>query len=221
MRRVLRVLACCAVLACGPLLAEEPGTTPGPVVDFSSPLPGGMFYIKCGPVEGLGMRRLDVAPRFTAGGKYVFYTASDAVFVEYESSGTEHFLMDTPREGGRVNLNTAKWRNDSVNTNFMVAGLKDDCALIFAARNIRILDTLSTIENARYLHWSDMLVYTLSSKIDQVIAALLAANGLQFMVENIVILDIEYQTDHAGVPIASVALMDGYVLSGAALTIVK
>jgi len=216
---------CVAVLACGPAPADEPGTTPAPVVDFAAPLPGGTFYNKCGPVEGLGMRRLDVDPRFTAGGKYVFYTASDAVFLENEFWIIDSFLTDT-YHGGQVKLNTAKWRNDSVNTTFMVRGLKNDCALIFTAEHIRIMAVVSVIEGAHYpLYWDDTatakIQYTSSPKVDAIIDSLFAGNGLEFLIERAVVLNVNYKTDRGGGTATSAMLVDGHLFSEEPPTKVK
>ena len=52
MRRVVRVLACCGVLAgCAGAEAEVAMKA----VDFSKPVPPYTFFVTCGPLEGITM----------------------------------------------------------------------------------------------------------------------------------------------------------------------
>jgi hypothetical protein len=74
MRRVLRVLACCGVLAgC----AEAEAEVAMKALDFSKPVPPHTFFVECGPLEGITMYPVPLAGKYTIKGKYRLSSSSN------------------------------------------------------------------------------------------------------------------------------------------------
>lgn len=67
MQKAVRVLACCAVLAgCAGAEAEVAMKA----VDFSKPVPPRIFFVECGPLEGITMYPVPLPGKYTVEGKY-------------------------------------------------------------------------------------------------------------------------------------------------------
>jgi hypothetical protein len=133
MRKVLRVLACCAVLAgCADAEAEVAMKA----VDFSKPVPPHTFFLKCGPMEGITMYPVPLAGKYTVEGKYRLSSSmSDLSVQDYLKiiPGDNRVIVSIPED--RSN------RDSSVNANFFVHGLANGCTGVFAAFEVTLMRT--------------------------------------------------------------------------------
>jgi len=128
MKKVVRVLACCAVLAgCAEAEAEVAMTT----VDFSKPVPPHTFFVECGPLEGITMYPVPLADKYTVRGKYrLSSSVSDLSAMDYsvEYPGEDRTIVEIPDD-----------LDSGVNANFFVHGLANGCTGVFAATRVDIL----------------------------------------------------------------------------------
>ncbi|MFN7597810.1 MAG: hypothetical protein ACK5PT_13875, partial [Cereibacter sp.] len=128
MRRVVRVLACCLVLAgCAEAEPEVSAAT----VDFSKPVPPYTFFVTCGPLEGITMYPVPLAGKYTVEGKYrLSSSVSDLSVMDYsvEYPGDDRTIVEIPND-----------LDSGVNANFFVHGLANGCTGVFAATRVDIL----------------------------------------------------------------------------------
>ena len=133
MKKVVRVLACCAVLAgCAGAEAEVAMKA----VDFSKPVPPYTFFVTCGPLDGITMYPVPLPGRYTVEGKYrLSSSVSDLSVQDYLKiiPGDNRIIVRIPED--RSN------RNNSVNANFFVHGLANDCTGVFAASEVTLMRT--------------------------------------------------------------------------------
>jgi len=134
MRRVLRVLACCGVLAgCAEAEPEVSAAT----VDFSKPVPPRIFFVECGPLEGITMYPVPLAGRYTIQGRYrLSSSVSDLSVADYsvEYPGIDRVVIAVPDD-----------QDSGVNANFFVQGLANGCTGVFAATRVDILPPEETL----------------------------------------------------------------------------
>ncbi|MFN7269278.1 MAG: hypothetical protein ACK5UA_09860 [Cereibacter sp.] len=128
MRRVVRVLACCLVLAgCAEAEPEVSAAT----VDFSKPVPPYTFFVTCGPLEGITMYPVPLAGKYTVEGKYrLSSSVSDLSVMDYsvEYPGDDRTIVEIPND-----------LDSGVNANFFVHGLANGCTGVFAATRVYII----------------------------------------------------------------------------------
>ncbi|MCA3453044.1 MAG: hypothetical protein IOC92_10095 [Rhodobacter sp.] len=128
MRRVVRVLACCGVLAgCAGAEAEVAMKA----VDFSKPVPPRIFFVECGPLEGITMYPVPLAGKYTVEGKYrLSSSVSDLSVMDYsvEYPGDDRTIVEIPND-----------LDSGVNANFFVHGLANGCTGVFAATRVYII----------------------------------------------------------------------------------
>ena len=128
MLRVLSLLVCCLVLAgCAEAEPEVSAAT----VDFSKPVPPRIFFVECGPLEGITMYPVPLAGKYTVEGKYrLSSSVSDLSVVDYsvQLPGQYRSIVEIPSN-----------RDSGVNANFFVQGLANGCAGIFAATRVDII----------------------------------------------------------------------------------
>ncbi|MCE2737621.1 MAG: hypothetical protein LW703_04515 [Rhodobacter sp.] len=121
MKKVVRVLACCLVLAgCTEEEQEFSGEIEAAALDLTQPVPGGTVYIKCGPIEGVEMYPLDLDPFFKVRGGYEIFTMNSAIVPQNQNTSPQAFL----------NYNNSR---RLPNTNFFITGLKDGCTAVLSA----------------------------------------------------------------------------------------
>jgi hypothetical protein len=136
MRRVLRVLACCGVLAgCADAEAEVAMKA----VDFSKPVPPHTFFLKCGPMEGITMYPVPLAGKYTVEGKYRLSSSmSDLSKID---------LSETEPSNNRMVILIPDGRDIGVNANFFVHGLANECTGVFAANRVDLMRTERMLES--------------------------------------------------------------------------
>jgi hypothetical protein len=128
MRRVLRVLACCGVLAgC----AEAEAEVAMKAVDFSKPVPPHTFFVECGPLEGITMYPVPLAGKYTVEGTYRLSSSVSDLSVQ------DYSLMEPPDD--RVIISISDERDSGVNANFFVHGLANGCVGVFAATKVYLI----------------------------------------------------------------------------------
>jgi hypothetical protein len=135
MRRVLRVLACCAVLAgC----AEAEAEVAMKAVDFSKPVPPHTFFVECGPLEGINMYPVPLAGKYTVEGTYRLSSSrNDLSTID---------LSETDPGNNRMIIMIADDRDIGVNTNFFVHGMANGCTGVFAAKRVDLMRTERMLE---------------------------------------------------------------------------
>jgi hypothetical protein len=133
MQKVVRVLACCLVLAgCAGAEAEVAMKA----VDLSKPVPPHIFFVTCGPLDGITMYPVPLPGKYTVEGKYRLSSSmSDLSVVDRSqtSPSNDRIIVSIPEE--RSN------RDNGVNANFFVLGLANDCTGVFAASEITLMRT--------------------------------------------------------------------------------
>jgi hypothetical protein len=133
MRRVLRVLACCAVLAgCAEAEPEVSAAT----VDFSKPVPPFTFFVECSPLEGITMYPVPLPGKYTVEGTYRLSSSmSDLSVQDYLKiiPGDNRIIVSIPED--RSN------RNNAVNANFFMHGLANGCTGVFSANEVVLMGT--------------------------------------------------------------------------------
>ncbi|MCA3508632.1 MAG: hypothetical protein IOD01_15355 [Rhodobacter sp.] len=130
MKKVVRVLACCLVLAgCAGAEAEVAMKA----VDFSKPVPPYTFFVTCGPLEGITMYPLPLQGKYTVEGKYRLSSSrNDLSLIDMSSTATSN---------DRIIINIPDDRNIGVNANFFVHGLANGCTGVFAAERVHLMRT--------------------------------------------------------------------------------
>ncbi|MCA3513337.1 MAG: hypothetical protein INF46_05370 [Rhodobacter sp.] len=128
MQKVVRVLACCAVLAgCAGAEAEVAMKA----VDFSKPVPPRIFFVECGPLEGITMYPVPLPGKYTVEGKYRLSSSVSDLSVVDDSvkyPGFDRVVIAIPDD-----------QESGVNANFFVQGLANGCIGVFAATRVDIL----------------------------------------------------------------------------------
>ena len=142
MRRVLRVLACCAVLA-GCADAEAEVATKA--VDLSKPVPPYTFFVKCGPLDGITMYPVPLAKKYTVEGRYSLSSSrNDLSVADYSDNKMVIWGIDAPVSNNRVTVKIPDDLNDreaGINANFFLHGLTNGCTGVFAADELVIQGT--------------------------------------------------------------------------------
>ena len=127
MQKVVRVLACCLVLAgCTEEEQEFSGEIEAASLDLTQPVPGGTVYITCGPIEGVEMYPLDLDPFLPVRGGYEIFTTNREIVPQGNGMAPQAFL------------NYANLRR-LPNRNFFITGLKDGCTAVLSAAGMRIM----------------------------------------------------------------------------------
>ncbi|MCA3487476.1 MAG: hypothetical protein IOD05_10440 [Rhodobacter sp.] len=127
MQKVVRVLACCLVLAgCTEEEQEFSGEIEAASLDLTQPVPGGTVYITCGPIEGVEMYPLDLDPFLPVRGGYEIFTTNSAIVPKTNGPFPQAFL----------NFENSR---SFPNTNFFITGLKDGCTAVLSAVGMRIM----------------------------------------------------------------------------------
>ncbi|MCA3438017.1 MAG: hypothetical protein INF48_11940 [Rhodobacter sp.] len=127
MQKLVRVLACCLVLAgCTEEEQEFSGEIEAASLDLTQPVPGGTVYITCGPIEGVEMYPLDLDPFLPVRGGYEIFTTNREIVPQGNGMAQQAFL------------NYANLRR-LPNTNFFITGLKDGCTAVLSAVGMRIM----------------------------------------------------------------------------------
>jgi len=136
MQKVVRVLACCLVLAgCYEAEQEFSGEIEAAALDLTQPVPGGTVYITCGPIEGVEMYPLDLDPFFKVRGGYEIFTTNSSIVPQNQYTLPPAFLI----YGNSRSL---------PNTNFFITGLKDGCTAVFSAVGLFITTGRETVSGA-------------------------------------------------------------------------
>jgi len=136
MKKVVRVLACCLVLAgCTEEEQEFSGEIEAASLDLTQPVPGGTVYITCGPIEGVEMYPLDLDPFFKVRGGYEIFTTNSSIVPQNQYTLPPAFLI----YGNSRSL---------PNTNFFITGLKDGCTAVFSAVGLFITTGRKTVSGA-------------------------------------------------------------------------
>jgi hypothetical protein len=151
MRRVVRVLACCGVLAgCAGAEAEVAMKA----VDLSKPVPPSIFFVECGPLEGIIMYPVPLAGKYTIEGKYRLSSSSNDLTVMDMSKlgpGDDRVVISIPDDD----------RDAGFNANFFIHGLANGCMGVFAANRVDIMKT------ERMLKSASEISLTLSRVVDE------------------------------------------------------
>ena len=142
MRRVLRVLACCGVLAgC----AEAEAEVATKAVDFSKPVPPYTFFVECGPLDGITMYPVPLADKYTIEGNYRLSSSrNDLSVADYSDDKMVIWGIDAPVSDERVIVEIPDNlidREAGINANFFLHGLKNGCTGIFAAKEVVLMGT--------------------------------------------------------------------------------
>ena len=136
MQKVVRLLACCLVLAgCTEEEQEFSGEIEAAALDLTQPVPGGTVYITCGPIEGVEMYPLDLDPFFKVRGGYEIFTTNSSIVPQNQYTLPPAFLI----YGNSRSL---------PNTNFFITGLKDGCTAVFSAVGLFITTGRKTVSGA-------------------------------------------------------------------------
>ena len=142
MRKVLRVLACCGVLAgC----AEAEAEVAMKAVDLSKPVPPYTFFVKCGPLDGITMYPVPLAKKYTVEGRYSLSSSrNDLSVADYSDNKMTIWGIDDPVSDERVIVNIPESVNDrepGVNASFFLHGLENGCTGVFAANEVVLMRT--------------------------------------------------------------------------------
>jgi hypothetical protein len=136
MQKVVRLLACCLVLAgCTEEEQEFSGEIEAAALDLTQPVPGGTVYITCGPIEGVEMYPLDLDPFLPVRGGYEIFTTNREIVPQNQTESPQAFL----------NYNNSR---RLPNTNFFITGLKDGCTAVFSAVGLFITTGRKTVSDA-------------------------------------------------------------------------
>ncbi|MCA3508629.1 MAG: hypothetical protein IOD01_15340 [Rhodobacter sp.] len=136
MQKVVRLLACCLILAgCTEEEQEFSGEIEAAALDLTQPVPGGTVYITCGPIEGLEMYPLDLDPFFKVRGGYEISTANREIVPSSIGMGPQTYLEFEKS----INL---------PNTNFFISGLKGGCTAVFSAIEMLIRPGRFAVDNS-------------------------------------------------------------------------
>jgi hypothetical protein len=133
MQKVVRVLACCAVLAgCAGAEAEVAMKA----VDFSKPVPPYTFFVTCSPLEGITMYPLPLPGKYTVEGKYRLSSSVSDLSIRDLSlldSRDDRIVVKIPDD--RID------RINAVNANFFIHGLANGCTGVFSAEEVVVMRT--------------------------------------------------------------------------------
>ncbi|MCA3441370.1 MAG: hypothetical protein IOC92_06405 [Rhodobacter sp.] len=133
MKKVVRVLACCAVLAgCAGAEAEVAMKA----VDFSKPVPPRIYFVECGPLEGITMYPVPLPGKYTVEGKYRLSSSVSDLSIRDLSlldSRDDRIVVKIPDD--RID------RINAVNANFFIHGLANGCTGVFSAEEVVVMRT--------------------------------------------------------------------------------
>jgi hypothetical protein len=127
-------------LLCGLLLAGYDEAEPegsAATVDFSKPVPPRIFFVECGPLEGITMYPVPLAGKYTIQGRYRLSSSVSDLSVTDNSvkyPGFDRIVITIPDD-----------QDSGVNANFFVQSLASGCTGVFAATRVDILPPEETL----------------------------------------------------------------------------
>jgi hypothetical protein len=127
-------------LLCGLLLAGYDEAEPegsAATVDFSKPVPPRIFFVECGPLEGITMYPVPLAGKYTIQGRYRLSSSVSDLSVTDNSVKYPGF--------DRVVITIPDDQDSGVNANFFVQSLASGCTGVFAATRVDILPPEETL----------------------------------------------------------------------------
>lgn len=131
------ILTCCLLLAA---CTQTEAEVAAKAVDFSKPVPPGIFFVECGPLEGITMYPVPLAGKYTVEGKYRLSSSmSDLSVVD---------MSETSLGNNRIVVSIPDDRNIGVNANFFVHGLANGCIGVFAASELTLMRTEMMLKSA-------------------------------------------------------------------------
>lgn len=135
MKSVSVTIACCfGLLACTQARSDQSSVPLELPSDLSKPVPGGVFFLFCNPIDVAGRASVPIDNYLNVEGRYNLEALSDTVRVEFYDDYSDRAFIETTAD-----------RHNYKTTNFFLHGLDSGCTGVLSGKTILIRSVKSIV----------------------------------------------------------------------------